>query len=59
MSATTVTEPIRRFAELRVGDVAFAGGKGANLGELTSSGVPVPAGFVVGVPAYAAFLCDG
>jgi pyruvate, water dikinase len=46
------------FASLRRGDVAFAGGKGANLGELTAAGLPVPPGFVVGAPAYAA-LCDG
>ena len=49
---------IRDFADLRRGDVAFAGGKGANLGELTAAELPVPAGFVVGASAYAA-LCDG
>jgi pyruvate, water dikinase len=49
---------IRAFEELGRGDVAFAGGKGANLGELTGGGLPVPPGFVVGAPAYAA-LCDG
>jgi pyruvate, water dikinase len=48
-------EAVRRFADLRVGDVDYAGGKGANLGELTAAGLPVPAGFVVGAPAYAAF----
>jgi pyruvate,water dikinase len=46
---------IRPFAELNREDVAFAGGKGANLGELVAAGVPVPSGFVVGAPAYAAF----
>ncbi|MGN6257076.1 MAG: phosphoenolpyruvate synthase [Solirubrobacterales bacterium] len=46
------------FERLRRGDVAFAGGKGANLGELTAAGLPVPPGFVIGAPAYAAF-CDG
>jgi pyruvate,water dikinase len=35
--------------------VEYAGGKGANLGELTRAGLPVPAGFVIGAPAYAAF----
>jgi pyruvate,water dikinase len=50
-------QAVRGFSELRVGDVAWAGGKGANLGELTSAGLPVPAGFVVGAPAYAAY-CD-
>lgn len=45
------------FSALRREDIAFAGGKGANLGELTAAGLPVPDGFVVGAPAYAAF-CD-
>jgi pyruvate, water dikinase len=49
---------VRPFADLSHGDVAFAGGKGANLGELIKAGFPVPAGFVVGAPAYAGF-CDG
>lgn len=51
------TEAVREFGRLGRGDVAFAGGKGANLGELTAAGLPVPPGFVVGAPAYAAF-CD-
>ena len=49
------TGAIRRFSELSRADVAFAGGKGANLGELARAGLPVPDGFVVGAPAYAAF----
>jgi pyruvate,water dikinase len=49
------SEAIRSFERLRRGDVAFAGGKGANLGELTAAGLPVPPGFVIGAPAYAAF----
>jgi pyruvate,water dikinase len=49
---------VRPFADLSHGDAAFAGGKGANLGELIKAGFPVPAGFVVGAPAYAGF-CDG
>jgi pyruvate, water dikinase len=36
--------------------VAYAGGKGANLGELTTAGLPVPDGFVVGAPTYATFV---
>lgn len=55
--AERLSESIRPFAALRRGDVAFAGGKGANRGELTAAGIPVPPGFVVGAPAYAAF-CD-
>ncbi len=52
-----VVAPVRRFDALSRADVLFAGGKGANLGELTAAGLPVPSGFVVGAPAYAAF-CD-
>jgi pyruvate,water dikinase len=51
------SEPVvRSFGDLSRGDVAFAGGKGANLGELARAGLPVPAGFVVGAPAYASFV---
>jgi rifampicin phosphotransferase len=35
-------------------DVASAGGKGANLGELLRAGLPVPDGFVITTAAYAA-----
>jgi len=61
MTATHAEAPpltedaVRPFADLRREDVDYAGGKGANLGELTSAGLPVPDGFVVGAPAYAAF----
>src|SRR5579884_1167623 len=50
---------IRPFAELAKTDVDFAGGKGANLGELTRAGLPVPSGFVIGAPAYGAFCEAG
>ena len=46
------------FSQLGRGDLDFAGGKGANLGELTAAALPVPPGFVIGAPGYAAF-CDG
>ena len=49
------TTPVLPFSELSKGDVDYAGGKGANLGELTRAGIPVPDGFVVGAPAYAKF----
>ena len=60
---TSTTAPaglaaVRRIDELGYDDIPYAGGKGANLGELTRAGFPVPPGFVVGAPAYAAF-CDG
>jgi pyruvate, water dikinase len=47
--------PTQPFAALSTEDVSYAGGKGANLGRLTRAGLPVPPGFVVGAPAYAAF----
>ncbi len=40
------------FDELSVQDVARAGGKGANLGELATAGLPVPPGFVLLADAY-------
>ncbi|HEY7537471.1 MAG TPA: PEP/pyruvate-binding domain-containing protein, partial [Gaiellaceae bacterium] len=55
----TATElGLRPISDLTRADVPFAGGKGANLGELTAAGLPVPPGFVIGAPAYAAFV-DG
>jgi pyruvate,water dikinase len=45
-------ETIRWFEDLRLADVDAAGGKGANLGELTGGGFPVPPGFVVTSGAY-------
>ena len=44
------------FDEIDKTDVAVAGGKGANLGQLTRSQVPVPPGFVVTAGAYSRFL---
>ncbi|MCL2149084.1 MAG: PEP-utilizing enzyme, partial [Methanomassiliicoccaceae archaeon] len=42
--------------ELRVDDLPYVGGKGANLGELTSAGFPVPGAFVLTTAAYDHFL---
>lgn len=53
--AAAATDTVRDFSELSRVDVVYAGGKGANLGELTAAGFPVPSGFVVGAAAYAAF----
>ena len=47
---------VRSFDELGKDDTAIAGGKGANLGELTRAGFPVPPGFVVTAQAYLAAL---
>lgn len=46
------TAHIRRFAELRKQDTESAGGKGANLGEVSAGGFPVPEGYVITAPAY-------
>jgi phosphohistidine swiveling domain-containing protein len=46
----------KRFEEIGKDDVALAGGKGANLGELNRAGLPVPAGFVLTTTAYDAFV---
>jgi pyruvate,water dikinase len=56
--ASPVTEAVRPFARLGREDIAYAGGKGANLGELTSAGFPVPEGFVIGAPAYAYYCAE-
>ena len=45
-------EAIRWFGEIGLTDVGLVGGKGANLGELTAAGLPVPPGFVVTAAAY-------
>ena len=45
-------QPIRWFEELRLGDTGSVGGKGANLGELTAVGLPVPPGFVITGEAF-------
>lgn len=47
------------FSEIRKEDIPAVGGKGANLGELTSFGIPVPPGFVVSSKAYFDFLKFG
>ena len=48
-------EFVRTFAQVGAGDVALAGGKGANLGELVAAGLPVPRGVVLTTDAYTAF----
>ena len=47
------------LAELGRGDALIAGGKGANLGELTRAGFPVPPGFVVTADAYLSAMDSG
>ncbi len=45
--------------ELRVTDIPIVGGKGANLGELTRAGFPVPNAFVLTTSAYDYFINSG
>jgi pyruvate,water dikinase len=44
------------FSEVDKKDIADVGGKGANLGEMTRAGFPVPPGFIVTSHAYYQFL---
>jgi len=44
------------FEDLNKEDVDIAGGKGANLGELTQAGISVPQGFVVTSKTYEKFM---
>ena len=53
------TEQIAWFDDLGKADVPRVGGKGANLGELTRAGLPVPPGFVVTAQAYLAAMEAG
>ncbi|MCL2711952.1 MAG: phosphoenolpyruvate synthase [Methanomassiliicoccaceae archaeon] len=47
---------IANINELRVNDIPYVGGKGANLGELTAAGFPVPDAFVLTTLAYDHFM---
>lgn len=44
------------FRNLGKDDIPVAGGKGANLGELTNAGIPVPPGFVITSETYHKFI---
>ena len=66
VSAKTSTQPAIKSAyiaplqDVSAADIGYVGGKNASLGEmisvLTKTGVPVPPGFAITVPAYRAFL---
>ena len=47
---------LKQFEELGRDDIEIAGGKAANLGELTRAGFPVPHGFVVSTDGYREFV---
>ncbi len=49
---------ILTFQQIGANDVSIVGGKGANLGEMTRAGLPVPPGFCVAAEAYRAFIRD-
>ncbi len=53
---TTMVQNIYWFSELSKSSIPVAGGKGANLGEMASAGLPVPDGFVVSSESYFEFL---
>lgn len=46
------------FKDIGKEDTAVVGGKGANLGEMTQIGLPVPNGFAITVEAYDLFLAE-
>src|SRR5688500_17935964 len=46
------------FKDVDKDDIGSVGGKGANLGEMTQAGFPVPPGFIVTVAAYEKFLAE-
>ena len=47
---------ILAFSEIRAADLPQVGGKGANLGELTHSGFPIPPGFCLTTVAFQEFI---
>ncbi|MFH0853706.1 MAG: PEP/pyruvate-binding domain-containing protein [bacterium] len=49
-------ELVREFGKIGKKDVSLAGGKGASLGEMTQTGIPIPPGFVVLSHAFERFL---
>lgn len=49
-------EFIKKFGDLGKNDAGIAGGKGASLGEMTQSGIPVPPGIVVLAGGFDKFL---
>jgi len=51
-SNAQAAEMVVPFANVRRSDVPTVGGKGANLGEMTAAGLPVPPGFILTIEAY-------
>lgn len=46
------------FSVITAGDLPVVGGKGANLGEMTQAGLPVPPGFCVTTTAFRHFMAE-
>jgi pyruvate,water dikinase len=46
------------FKDIDKHDTPLVGGKGANLGEMTKAGFPVPNGFAITINAYDSFLAE-
>ena len=51
-----MSERIKWFKDISKDDVEIVGGKGANLGEMTQAGLPIPPGFVVTAQTYKEFI---
>ncbi len=47
---------ILSFSDIRAADLPLVGGKGANLGEMTLAGFPVPTGFCLTTTAFQQFM---
>ena len=52
------TPHVVSITDIGRGDIAIAGGKGANLGELIRAGISVPPAFVVTTHAYISYLAE-
>lgn len=52
----SITRAVVWFNEVDRDDLGLVGGKGANLGELTKAGIPVPPGFIVTADTYFQFI---
>ena len=57
-SADTNRTAILMLESLRSSEIALAGGKAVNLGEMMRAGLPVPPGFVVSTDAYRAVIAE-
>ena len=53
---TDITTLTLSFSDIRARDLGLVGGKGANLGEMTHAGFPVPEGFCLTTLAFQEFM---